>query len=102
MSLSLLIRTPNHLGDCIMAMPMIGEAHEAYPGSHITVLAPEALAGIYENNTAIDDLWTIPTQYVHGVVGMMKIKEIIGKKKFDIGYILPPSFGAAAAFQLAG
>ncbi len=102
MALNVIIRTPNHLGDCIMALPMISDAREAYAGAAITVLAPEALSGLFENNTSFDDLWTIPAQYVHGLIGMMKIKEIIAKRHFDVGYILPPSFGAAAAFQLAG
>ena len=31
----ILIRTPNHLGDCIMALPMINETREAYPGAEI-------------------------------------------------------------------
>jgi lipopolysaccharide heptosyltransferase II len=32
----------------------------------------------------------------------MKIKDMISDGSYDIGYILPPSFGAAAGFKLAG
>ena len=32
----------------------------------------------------------------------MKIRDLISTGDFDIGYILPPSFGSAAAFKLGG
>lgn len=102
MGLKILIRTPNHLGDCIMAMPMVNETREAYPGSSVTVLVPDYLAELYRQNPAIDEILTIPTRYVHGLIAVMKIKEIIAPYEFDIGYVLPPSFGAASSFKLAG
>ncbi|MEW6051988.1 MAG: lipopolysaccharide heptosyltransferase II [Candidatus Zixiibacteriota bacterium] len=102
MSSRIVIRTPNHLGDCIMALPMINETREAHPGATVTVLAPESLAELYEQNPAIDATIRIPTQHVHGLMAVVKIKEILSRHNFDIGYILPPSFGAAAGFKLAG
>lgn len=98
----ILIRTPNHLGDCIMALPMINETREAYPGSSVSVLTPAPLAELFAGNPAIDNIVTIPPQHVHGLMAVVKIREIIAKGSYDIGYILPPSFGAAAGFKLAG
>jgi lipopolysaccharide heptosyltransferase II len=102
MAKKILIRSPNHLGDCIMALPMVNETREAYPGSEVTVLVPENLTDVYRGNPSIDTLLTIPTRYVHGLVAVMKIKDIIASGDYDVGYILPPSFGAASAFKLAG
>lgn len=102
MSLSIIIRTPNHLGDCVMSLPMVSETGEAYPGSRVTVLAPEHLADLYENNPGVDHVLKIPTAHVHGLIGVVKIKDIIAQQRYDLGYILPPSFGAAAGFKLAG
>lgn len=102
MATRILIRTPNHLGDCVMALPMISEAREAHPGSHVTVLTPENLVDLYSGNPAIDDILTIPSKYVHGLIAVMKIKDIIAPHRFDLGYVLPPSFGAASAFKLGG
>ena len=102
MSRTIIIRTPNHLGDCIMALPMINETREAYPGSTVTVLVPEHLAELFESNPAVDQVLKIPTEHVHGLIAVMKIKDIIARHKFDIGYILPPSFGSAAGFKLGG
>ena len=102
MSQKILIRTPNHLGDCVMALPMINETREAYPGSSVTVLTPEYLADLFEQNPAIDSILKISREHVHGLIGVVKIKEQISAHDFDIGFIMPPSFGAASAFKLAG
>lgn len=85
-----------------MALPMINETREAYPGSTVSVLTPAPLAPLFERNPAIDTIVTIPAQYVHGLMAVVKIREIIAQGSYDIGYILPPSFGAAAGFKLAG
>jgi heptosyltransferase-2 len=102
MSQSIIIRTPNHLGDCVMSLPMVSETREAYPGSQVTVLTPEHLADLYESNPGVDHILKIPKEHVHGLISVMKIKDVIGHQGYDLGYILPPSFGAAAGFKLAG
>lgn len=102
MSEKILIRTPNHLGDCIMALPMINETREAYPGSSVTMLVPENLFDLFNPNPAIDEIIKIPRQHVHGLISVMKIKDLIAERKFDTGFVLPPSFGAAAGFKLGG
>ena len=102
MALKVLIRTPNHLGDCIMALPMISETREAHPGSHVTVLAPDYLGDLFEGNPAIDELLRVPARHVHGLIAVKKITEMISPHKFDVGYVLPPSFGAASSFKLGG
>lgn len=102
MSVRILIRTPNHLGDCVMALPMISETREAYPDSTVTVLTPDHLSELFTGNPGIDNILTIPNEHVHGLLSVFKIKDIITPDDFDIGYVLPPSFGAASAFKLAG
>jgi heptosyltransferase-2 len=49
----------------------------------------------------VDDLIRIPDRYVHGFIAVKKITDLISQRGFDIGYVLPPSFGAASAFKLA-
>lgn len=98
----ILIRTPNHLGDAVMALPMINETREAHPGSSVTVLTPEHLADLFVNNPAVDEVIRIPSRYVHGLVAVMRIKNLLAPHRFDIGYILPPSFGSASGFKLGG
>ena len=102
MAQKLLIRTPNHLGDCIMSLPMVNNAKEVYHGSSLTILVPEHLAEIYTHNPAIDDIIKIPGEYIHGLVAITKIKELLRDRTFDVAFILPPSFGAAAGLKLSG
>jgi len=103
MTKRILIRAPNHLGDCIMALPAINETREAYENSTVTVMAPASLTDLFVKNPAIDDIIPIPTEHVHGLMAVVKIRELIeAYEPFDVGYILPPSFGAAASFKLAG
>ena len=85
-----------------MALPMINEAREAYPDSEITVLTPDHLFELFTGNPGIDRVLTIPTEYVHGLLSVFKIKDLLTPEDFDLGYILPPSFGAASSFKLAG
>jgi len=102
MSQKILIRTPNHLGDCVMALPMINETREAYPDSTVTVLTPDNLYELFSGNPGIDHVLTIPTEHVHGLLSVFKIKDLVTPEDYNVGYILPPSFGAASAFKLAG
>lgn len=98
----IIIRAPNHLGDSVMALPMISETREAYPNSQVTVLAPEGLADFYVGNSGVDRIMTIPSRYVHGLAGVMHLRDRVRAEAFDIGYVLPLSFSAASAFALAG
>ncbi len=100
MSQNIIIRTPNHLGDCLMAIPMINNVGEAYPGGTVTLLTPSHLADLFRPNPAVDGIIEIPPEYQHGLIAVVKIKDMISSLEFDIGYILPPSFGAAAGFKL--
>lgn len=102
MSQRVVVRAPNHLGDCVMALPMINEIREVYPGATVCVLAPESLTELYENLPAVDETIAIPGEYIHGLRGVLKIQQMVEGGSFDVGYVLPPSFGSAAAFKLAG
>jgi len=102
MSLKIVIRAPNHLGDCLMALPMISETREAYPGATVTLLISAPIACLFENNPAIDNFIKVPPDHLHGLLGVMKMKDTLASHNFDMGYILPPSFGSAAGFKLAG
>jgi heptosyltransferase-2 len=102
MSQKVLIRTPNHLGDCVMALPLINEVGELYPNAEITILVPDNLFGLFDPNPAIDEIIKIPPKYIHGLIAITKIKDMISSKKYDVVYVLPKSYGAAASFKLAG
>lgn len=102
MAHEIIIRTPNHLGDYIMALPMINDVHELYPDSAVTVMVPDYLADLLEANPSIENIVRIPKEHVHGLIAVKKGVDLLEGKKYDLGYVLPPSFGSAAVFKLAG
>jgi len=102
MGQKIIIRTPNHLGDCVLALPMINETREAYPGSTLSILVPEKFGELFENNSAIDRIRKFPDRHAHGLAGVFKLREFIKDEGFDLGYVLPPSFSSASVFKLAG
>ena len=102
MPYKIVIRAPNHLGDCVMALPMINEAREAYPGAEITLVVAENLADLFVGNPSLDNILELKKEHVHGLMAVVKVKDLLAPHEFDVGYILPPSFGAAAGFKLAG
>jgi heptosyltransferase-2 len=85
-----------------MSLPTINEVREAYPGSTVDIITPAPLADLFAGNPNIDHIIPIPPGHVHGLVAVVKIRELISDGNYDTGFILPPSFGAAASFKLAG
>lgn len=85
-----------------MALPMINDLHEAYPDSVVTVMVPDYLAQLFEQNPSVEHLIRISGEHVHGLIAVKKGVDLLMDKKYDIGYVLPPSFGSAATFKLAG
>ena len=47
----LAIRSPNWLGDAIMALPAMGALRRAYPDAHLAIAAPAAVAPLFREQT---------------------------------------------------
>ena len=47
----LAIRSPNWLGDAIMALPAMGAIRRAYPDAHIAIAAPSSIAPLFREDT---------------------------------------------------
>lgn len=58
----LAIRSPNWLGDAIMALPAMGAVRRAYPDAHLAIAAPAAIAPLFgeETNAQQDSVLTLP------------------------------------------
>ena len=96
----LLIRTPNHLGDCIMSLSALN-ALLSISGDEVTLLCPswaEALYSHFDNCTIIP----LEPDNLHGLGGVFRQKAIIKEHKYDSGILLTPSFSSALAFYLGG
>jgi heptosyltransferase II len=86
------IRTPNHLGDLIMALPALAAA----PAADLVVaawLAP--VVALLERPGRV-----IPFQ--RGRRGMLQAARALRRQRYATGVLLPPSFSSALLFRLGG
>lgn len=93
-SLKIIVRAPNWVGDCVLAVPFLKLLREKNPKAHITVLAKRPGNEIFEGNPNADLVWT--HEDFRETAGRLR------REKFDLGYILPNSFSSALLFFLGG
>lgn len=56
----ILVRMPNWLGDCVMAMPVLASLKDTYPGAVVDIAINESLAGLGELAPFIDSVTPLP------------------------------------------
>jgi lipopolysaccharide heptosyltransferase II len=91
----LVVRTPNWLGDAVMALPAIGAVRSAFGSAHMTVAAIPSIAPLFEERTNAwqDAVLTIsdPRHEPH----------TLAAGQFDAVLLLPNSFRSAWAARRA-
>jgi heptosyltransferase II len=103
---SILVRSPNWLGDQILTYPFFHFLRRAYPRAKITVACVGWVASLQFHNL-IDDVILLEKPAVPGFLAKLRAihasADLIKKKgPFDLGIILPNSFSAAWMFYRAG
>jgi len=100
-SRNILVRAPNHLGDCIMAQPSVRAFAELLGEDRIVLIAPDwakTILGVASNIEVI----AMPSDELHGLRGVAGQIKRLKKRKFELGVVLPPSFSSAAVFSMLG
>lgn len=95
------IRTPNHLGDCLMAQPSIRALIAGRPNDDVNLLLPEWAEPIYRDAGA-SKMLSLDNQHLHGIKAIFLQRKLLKEGRFDIGVLLTPSFSSALAFYLGG
>jgi heptosyltransferase-2 len=92
----LVIRTPNWLGDAVMALPAIASIRRAFPKSVLAIAAPASVAPIFEEGTgaAQDELIALPPSADESAA--------LAKGRFDAVLLLPNSFRSGWLARKAG
>ena len=81
----LAIRTPNWLGDVVMALPAIAAVRDAYSAAELTIVAPASIAPMFEEHT--------PARQQHIlVVDKAGEAEALRQRRLDAILLLPNSF----------
>lgn len=87
------IRSPNWLGDVILALPAVRDIRRAFPAARISVLARPSVAALFEAIPEIDA--------VDEVQGLIQEVGVL-RRGFDLAILLTNSFGTALGPLVAG
>ncbi len=95
----LLVRSPNWLGDAVMAAPAVRAMAAGRPDAEVTILAPEKLADFWRAVPAAAGVIVIPGARR----GALAVASLVRKAgPFDAAVLLPNSLRSAAEAWLAG
>lgn len=92
--MKLVVRAPNWVGDCVLALPFLQLLREKQPQARITVLAKRPGSEVFEGNRFVDE--------VRPYAGLWATARRVRAERFDAGYLLPNSFSSALLFLLGG
>jgi heptosyltransferase-2 len=101
---SVAIRTPNWLGDAVMAVPALRELRRIFGRSRLTLLVRPALAGLFDDQGIADQIISIedtgnPWQRISGFIsGIRRLR----REPMDLTVLLPNSFSSAFMARAAG
>ena len=99
--MKVIIRSPNWVGDAVMALPVMQCARQATDADYVAVMARNAVAPLFRNMPEVDRTVTIDDKS-SPLLGPRQAAAAIKDDQYDIGLILPPSFSSALIFKLAG
>jgi len=99
--MKLIIRSPNWVGDAVMALPTIDVARELTGADRVAVAARSSVARLYAGHPRVDQVIDLEGRD-SGWKGIRRSAASVRPEKFDIGLLLPRSFSSALIFRLAG
>ncbi|MCF6157886.1 MAG: lipopolysaccharide heptosyltransferase II [wastewater metagenome] len=100
---SIIIRSPNWVGDVIMATPAFRCIRENFINAKITILLKPYVLSLIEDTPWFDEVALIDTgkQHCREARYISLIKQI-RSGKYDLGFLFPNSFSSALMFWLGG
>lgn len=99
----IVVRTPNWVGDAVMALPFLSSLRLNAPNSEICVVTPPFLTEFFSQVRPCDRVLALDeSQGRHGLLAVWRNSSVLRPLEFDLGFCLPPSFGTALMMRLAG
>ncbi len=93
----LVVRTPNWLGDAVLALPALAALRKHFKDAHLTIATPAGFAGVFREDTdARPDAILELTSPSKGV------SKALVPGRFDLGILMPNSFRSAWDLKQAG
>lgn len=99
----IIIRSPNWVGDVVMATPAFRCIRENFPDAEITIALKPYVQKLLEGAPWFDEVLLLDSekQNMRGVQSASLLWQI-RSKKYDIGFLFPNSFSSALMFWLGG
>jgi heptosyltransferase-2 len=92
----ILVRVPNWIGDVIMCLPALMDLRECFDKADITVLARPIIAELIRDQCGVKDVMVYEYQSEHqGIVGLLRLSQLIRKRAFDTAVLFQNAFEAA-------
>ena len=96
----IVIRGTNWLGDSVITIPSVKALKRLYPSASLGIIAPANLAGLWENEGAVDHV--LPVARPTGIREKLRLIKLIRAGRYDLGVIFPNSFESALWCFLSG
>jgi len=96
----ILVRSPNWIGDCVMALPALNTLKKCLPEATIYVAAREYLCDLYRNIPEVEGVIPLPNK--RDLKSTLAAANELKKFRFQYGILLTNSFRSAALLRLAG
>ena len=93
----LVIRTPNWLGDTVLALPAIAALRRRFADAHVTIAAPAGFAAVFSEDTDArpDDVLALPASTTG-------VRDALASGHWELGILFPNSFRSAWLLRRAG
>jgi heptosyltransferase-2 len=97
---NIIIRAPNWIGDCIMALPAIRALKNNFPNANLHLAAKQYLGDLFENIDEINNIITIPDTLT--LINTFTAAGKLRKYRFDWGLLFTNSLSSAVLFKFGG
>lgn len=94
---SILVASPNWLGDAVLALPTLANLRRSFPGVRISLLVRPWLGQIFRSLPFIDELIELPSRGE-----LIWAATVLRQRDFELALLLPNSFRTALISRLAG
>ena len=98
--MKIVVRTPNWIGDCVMALPALRLLRDRYPTAAIYLAAKGYVEDIFTTVEGIDGTIRLPAG--NGIPAIFRAAGALRHHRFDLGILFTNSFHSALLFKLAG
>lgn len=97
--MKIIIRTPNWIGDAVLALPAIESIRANFPQADISIAAKNWVKDLFVSNSLAAEVLSLPE--TNDVKTQWTAAQDLKTHAFDLGLLLTNSFGSAFLFYLA-